>query len=94
MVASEHVLAARETAGTRAHPFKFGRTIRYMALHEYGEEQYDDISCYPTSLAAMCPVGRDLAQRFIAIYSAVGDFYFPNVDAVQKHNAPRHLTCG
>ena len=87
MVASGHVLTARESAGTRADPFKFGRAIRYLALHEYGDE-YDDSSCYPTSLAAICPLGRDLAQRFIAnkraIYSAVGDFYFPNIDADTK----------
>ena len=41
MVASGHVLTARESAGTRADPFKFGRAIHYLALHEYGDE-YDD----------------------------------------------------
>ena len=30
MVASGHILAAREMAGTNADPFKFGRAMRYL----------------------------------------------------------------
>ena len=64
MVASGHVIAAREMANGATDPFKYGRAIQYLAMHEYGDE-YDDWSSWPTALAAMCPVGRDMAHQFI-----------------------------
>ena len=94
MVASGHVLAARETAQGGTDPFKYGRAIRYLALQEYGDE-FDDWSCWPTALAATCPVGRELSEVFVrhkrVIYDAVGDFYFPNLTAAEKQIRMKRL---
>ena len=94
MVASGHVIAAREMATGSTDPFKYGRAIRYLAMHEYGDE-YDDGSSWPTAMAAMCPVGRDMALQFVqhkrVIYDTVGDFYFPNVSQEEKQVRIKHL---
>ena len=94
MVASGHVIAAREMSTGSTDPFKYGRAIRYLAMHEYGDE-YDDWSSWPTAMAAMCPVGRDMALQFVqhkrSIYDTVGDFYFPNVSPAEKQIRIKHL---
>ena len=90
MVASGHVITAREMATSPADPFKYGRTIRYLALHQYGDE-YDDWSCWPSALVEICPIGRDMARTFVKhkklIYDAIGDFYFPGMEQSEKRSS-------
>ena len=80
LVASGHILTAREMA-IQLDPFKgWGSMVRQEALSRFGAEM-DCRACYPNASSHLIPVHRDVTSRFVThkdvILHTIGGIWFP-----------------